>query len=83
MSRAPDPDFLDRFRVRVLQDALTEAEAAYWDRRADTFEAARPRPDDFTGQATPQQLARRAARLTDVAQACRARAALIRSEPAP
>lgn len=80
--RPPDPDYLERFRVRVLQDALAEAEAATWDRRAETFEAARPRPDDFTGLATPDELLAREARLTAVARACRARAALIRLERA-
>ena len=32
-------EYMDHFRARVLQDALTEATAAYWRRRADTFAA--------------------------------------------
>jgi hypothetical protein len=32
-------DHLEQFRWRVLQDALQEATAAYWERRAETFAA--------------------------------------------
>ena len=67
-------DHLEQFRARVLADALNEASAAYWLRRAVQFDNARPRPGDYTGAATPQQLAQRDARLAEVAQACRAAA---------
>ena len=33
------PDVVEHFRKRVLQDALTEATAAYWNRRAEQFAA--------------------------------------------
>lgn len=32
-------EHVEHFRARVLQDALAEATAAYWERRAETFEA--------------------------------------------
>ncbi len=65
---------LVQFRDRVLQDALTEATAAYWGRRAEAFQDARPRPGDFTGKATDADLAAADRRCADVARACRAKA---------
>ncbi len=64
------------FLHRVLQDAFADASAAQWLRRAEQLEAARPRPGDFTGRATPAELAERSRRLTAAAEACRARAQL-------
>lgn len=32
-------EYVEHFRARVLQDALAEATAAYWTRRADQFAA--------------------------------------------
>ena len=69
----PD-DYADRFAHRLLQDAYTEATALYWLRRAQAFEDARPRPDDYVGAATADDLAARDARLADSAETCRARA---------
>ncbi len=51
-------EYVEHFRHRVIQDALTEATAAYWLRRADTFAA--------VGNV----------RCDEIAQACRARAAV-------
>jgi hypothetical protein len=68
---------LDHFRARVLQDALTEATAGYWQRRADMLERCLSQPGDFIGAATTEQIAQRDARiLADVAR-CRAHAQLI------
>jgi hypothetical protein len=68
--------YVDHFRARVLQDALTEATSHYWRRRAATFEAARPRAGtDYPGRAIPEQLTERDATLAAVAHACRLRAA--------
>lgn len=69
-------EHVENFRRRVLQDALLEAEAAYWLRRAEAFEAARPRPGEYVGQATPLELAARDDRLVTTALACRRRAQL-------
>lgn len=71
-------DHISHFRARVLQDALTEATAAYFERRARQFEEAAPRPGEFSGRATRAELADRAARCLEVARACRQHAALLR-----
>jgi hypothetical protein len=78
-NRAADtaPSYVDHFRARVLQDALAEATAMYWRRRAETFAAARPRAGDFQGTSTDEQLAARDRRLAATAQACRSRASLV------
>lgn len=79
MKRHPllaDPQ-LAHFTHRVLQDAMVEATSDYWERRAKQLEAARPRPGDFTGQATPQDLVAAHDRLTEAAQACRTKATLL------
>lgn len=65
------------FAGQVIADAWCEAPSRYWLRRAEQLEAARPRPGDYPGQATPLQLAGRHARLTEAAQACRHRATLL------
>lgn len=75
MTATLDVDRIDAFQRRVLQDALAEATAIYWRRRADTFEWARPRPGDYFGQATREQLAESDARCAAMARACRTRAA--------
>ena len=71
------PDLMeqvDRFTHDILLDALHNAEARYWHGRAETFEAARPRPEDFTGNATPNVLEAQRERLTAQADASRTRA---------
>lgn len=80
---------VEHFRVRVLQDALNQATARYWMRRATAFEDARPRSGDHpggpvdwhTGQPCAPavgaaQLAEQDRRLAGIAQACRNRAAV-------
>lgn len=62
------------FRARVLQDALTEATRSYWLRRAETFEAAKPRPGDYFGKLTRDEVRAQWYRLDEIARACRARA---------
>lgn len=68
---------VEHFAYRVMRDAYLDATAAYWERRARTFEAARPRVGDFTGAATSAELRAQWDRLTVVAAACRNRAAFI------
>jgi hypothetical protein len=76
-------EHIDHFQHRVVQDALQDATAAYWRRRADTFDAARPRAGDYFGRATREQVREQDARLAAAARACRARAdVLSRSEVA-
>jgi len=67
-------EYVEHFRKRVVQDALAEATAIYWNARAERFEAALPRPGDFTGNATPEELEERRQRITECALACRHRA---------
>lgn len=71
------PEYVEHFRQRVLQDAFLSASADYWRRRAETFEAAMPREDDYTGQATPDEIQRRRDRLNETAFACRVKAELM------
>jgi hypothetical protein len=69
---------LDHFRARVLQDALTEATAEYWERRAQQFEDAIPRANEFRGNAAPDQLTDAIVRCAYTAAACRRHAQLLR-----
>lgn len=69
-------DHIDHFQRRVMQDALLDGTAVYWRRRADTFEWARPRPGDYLGRATADEVAARDARLAEAAEACRKRGAV-------
>lgn len=62
---------------RFLEDAFVSASAAQWRRRAETLEWARPRPTDYNGRATAEELADRDARLASQARACRWHARLI------
>lgn len=68
---------VDAFERRVLLDAWLDATASYWGRRARELEAAMPRPGDFTGAATIDDVIGQALRLRAAADACRNRAALI------
>ncbi len=65
-----------QFHQRVVSDALAEATASYWERRARTFEDAAPRPGDHPGRATAADLSAARERCLGVAAACRARASL-------
>jgi hypothetical protein len=75
--------YVDRFRARVLQDALTEATGTYWHRRATALETAHSRPGDYQGQASPERIRARDARLRAAARACRRRASLAVLHNAP
>jgi hypothetical protein len=70
---------VDHFRARVLQDALTEATAAYWVHRAYQFQQAAPKPNDFHGQASKAQLVEARWRCLATALACRQHADLVLS----
>jgi hypothetical protein len=71
-------DALTQLQRRVVAETVLSAEAATWERRAATLEAARPRPGEFHGGATSEDLTRRWRELTDMAVACRSHAALLR-----
>lgn len=77
LHRAADRnDHLESFGARVIQDALSEATASYWRRRAAVFETARPKVGDFPGWAARADLRARDERLATTALACRQRAAV-------
>jgi hypothetical protein len=57
-------------RLRAVQDAITDALVETWIWRAYAFDQARPRPDDFTGIATPAELAAADQQCAAVALAC-------------
>lgn len=67
---------LDNFARRVIQDAMTEGLRSTWERRADEFEAARPKRGDFHGDASRADLLERDRRCAEIAQACRNRASI-------
>lgn len=69
---------VEHFRGRILQDALTQATAEHWKRRAETLEEARHRPGiDWPGRATVDELRARWVALTTAAAACRQHAEVI------
>ena len=70
-------EHIAHFQRRVLQDALTETLAAYWLRRAQAFEHAAPRLDEFHGKAAPDELNQQWLDCKATAQACRNHAQLI------
>lgn len=73
-SRLTSDELIALAAADALKEAWLGAASTYWEDRARQLEAARPRPGDFTGQATPEGLAERWRRLTGAAAACRARA---------
>jgi len=80
-------EYVEHFRARVLQDALNEATAAYWLRRAEAFENARVRPRERPSEplgavALSGDDKARDERLATTAQACRNKAAVLRMYPA-
>jgi hypothetical protein len=76
MTTADVVEHIDHFQRRVIQDAIADADATYWLRRAEMFEAARPRAGDYHGRATRADLAAADQRCRDAAEACRKRAAV-------
>lgn len=69
---------VDHYRRRFLEDMLCSASEVQMLRRAEVFDWASPRPDDFNGRATAADLAARAERCRGVAAAYRAKAAVLR-----
>lgn len=53
---------LEHFRARVLQDALDQATVAHWIARHAALSASLPRPGDFVGRASAEELNAREAR---------------------
>lgn len=74
----PAAELAEQIQVRAFFDVMREANARYWERRADSFDWAAPRPDDFTGEATPEEIAARAKQCIEIASMCRFHAKLLR-----
>jgi len=70
-------DIAEPIRRRVVQDAMNDALACTWRRRAELFEWARPRPGDFNGNAGAAEMAERDRLLAAQAKACRNKAILL------
>ena len=70
-------DFDEKVRRRAVQDAITGALAWQLRRRAEVFEAAAPRPEDFHGKASRDELAEAWRRCHGVALALRSKATLV------
>src|SRR5829696_7912199 len=70
-------DLDEQLRRRSVQQAISQAQAWWWRWRAEQFDQARPRPSDFTGHASVEDLAATDKRCREVAQACLNRATLI------
>ncbi|GEP40602.1 hypothetical protein NPS01_42650 [Nocardioides psychrotolerans] len=72
--------YLNNFRARVVQDAFLEATSRYWWRRAEQFEAARPRrTDHYPRDISAATVAAQDERIAATAQACRYRAVIAHS----
>lgn len=67
----------DLIRCAAAADAFRQGEAMFWLRRAQDFEAAKPRTTDKHGQATREELSARWRRCHEAAEACRNRARLL------
>jgi hypothetical protein len=71
------PDLFARFALCLMNVYGDEKDPAYWLRRADEFEAAAPRPSDFHGGATHEDLDAAYWRCLSTAKLCRERASLL------
>ncbi len=65
------------FQRRILEDGLLVAMPSTYRQRADMFDWARPKPNDYTGKATQKDLADLDERCRLVAEACRRHANLL------
>ena len=73
-------DIDEQLRKRAAQQAILEAEAWHWAKRAEAFHAAAPRPGDFRGNANRDDLLDAWQRCRGTALACLRKAAVLRWE---
>ena len=69
--------YMEHFGRRVLLDALNEASATYWRRRAEALRAARHREGDYLPDDRLEAARAKWRQLTEAAAACDARARFI------
>jgi hypothetical protein len=67
----------EQLRLRGAQHAILRASGWYWVMRAEMFDWARPRPGDFAGAATPEELVEADRRCSATRDTCLAKAALL------
>lgn len=68
---------LNPFTWGVLADAYNTGRRLWWLKRARDFDAAKPLPGEYHGNATREELSRRWRWCDEVARACRAKAELV------
>lgn len=78
MSISVPADQIDHFRRRVIQDAMTEATASYWERRARQLSQAKFVQGDYVGWLTVEQVKAHDDRIQAQVDACLNKARLIR-----
>ncbi len=71
---------LERVLFRLIQDCIAAALPAQWERRAQVLDDARPKPGDWTGNASNSELAELDERNARLAAQCRLHAALLRGD---
>ena len=71
---------LEQAARRLIREAIAEALPTQWERRAKTFESCRPRPGDYTGAATRDELDALDHRNAVSAAQCRMHAAMLRGD---
>lgn len=74
-------DIDEQLRKRAIQQAILEAEAWHWAKRAEEFHAAAPRKGDYHGRATREELQAAYDRCMSTALACRRKAASLVWDP--
>jgi hypothetical protein len=67
-------EHVDHWQHRVVAEAIRDAESWQWLRRAAEWETAAPKPTDYHGGATREELSAAWRRCMETAAACRARA---------
>ena len=77
MSRPVPAEKAALIAAAAIAEIVRAVDAKQNRERAAILDAIRPRPGDFTGRATPEEIAEQDRRLAEAAQACRNRAAVI------
>lgn len=74
------PDFQQRLHLCLSNVYGDEKDPAYWLSRSEELQAAVPRPEEFRGLATNEELSEAWHRFLSAASACRAHAQLLTEE---
>lgn len=74
------PETFELLAASLLADVFRQVEFEQWLARAEEFERCKPRPDQWHGNATREELSARWQRCDEIARACRNRATMCLSE---